>query len=78
MGAQHFVLKEEEEAFADWINKRLAKDKDIMHFLPLEVSFIHNCPLMSLKCHFMSEHLNKDFYIYERLQDRYAKTKKQP
>ena len=38
MGAHHFVLHEEEEAFADWINKRLAKDKDTAHFLPLSVS----------------------------------------
>jgi len=35
MGAQHFVRHEEEEAFADWINKRLNKDKDVTHFLPL-------------------------------------------
>jgi plastin-3 len=35
MGAAHFVLHEEEEAFADWINKRLSSDKDVNHFLPL-------------------------------------------
>ncbi|XP_023321342.1 plastin-2 [Eurytemora carolleeae] len=35
MGAAHFVLHEEEEAFADWINKRLQTDKDVIHFLPL-------------------------------------------
>ena len=39
MGAHHFVRHEEEEAFADWINKGLAKDKDTAHFLPLSVSF---------------------------------------
>ena len=38
MGAQHFVRHEEEEAFADWINKRLNKDKDVTHFLPLAVT----------------------------------------
>ena len=38
MGAAHFVLHEEEEAFADWINKRLQTDKDVIHFLPLAVS----------------------------------------
>jgi len=35
MGAQHFVRHEEEEAFADWINKRLQTDSDVLHFLPL-------------------------------------------
>ena len=44
MGAAHFVLHEEEEAFADWINKRLQTDKDVIHFLPLAVSlFIFIC-----------------------------------
>ena len=42
MGAQHFVLHEEEEAFSDWINKRLAKDKDVTHYLPLAVIMLHN------------------------------------
>ena len=42
MGAQHFVRHEEEEAFADWINKRLSKDKDVTHFLPLAVSWSTN------------------------------------
>ena len=41
MGAHHFVRHEEEEAFADWINKGLAKDKDTAHFLPLSVSSIY-------------------------------------
>ena len=39
MGAQHFVRHEEEEAFADWINKRLQTDSDVLHFLPLAVTF---------------------------------------
>ena len=37
MGAQHFVLHEEEEAFADWMNRALSKDKDVHHHLPLAV-----------------------------------------
>jgi hypothetical protein len=37
MGAQHFVLHEEEEAFADWMNRALGKDKDVQHHLPLAV-----------------------------------------
>jgi len=35
MGALHLIRHEEEEAFADWINKKLAKDEDVAHFLPL-------------------------------------------
>lgn len=35
MGAQHFVLHEEEEAFADWMNRALSKDKHVQHHLPL-------------------------------------------
>ena len=46
MGAQHFVLHEEEEAFSDWINKRLAKDKDVTHYLPLAVIMLHNITLL--------------------------------
>ena len=37
MGAQHFVLHEEEEAFADWMNRALSKDKHVAHHLPLAV-----------------------------------------
>jgi hypothetical protein len=37
MGAQHFVLHEEEEAFADWMNRALSKDKHVQHHLPLAV-----------------------------------------
>ena len=38
MGAQHMVLNEEQVAFSDWINTNLARDKDVAHLLPLNVS----------------------------------------
>jgi hypothetical protein len=31
------VLHEEEEAFADWMNRALSKDKHVQHHLPLAV-----------------------------------------
>ena len=48
MGAQHFVRHEEEEAFADWINKRLLTDKDVIHFLPLAVMTLKNSVIIRL------------------------------
>ena len=43
MGAQHIVLSQEEVAYADWINRRLANDNDTSHFLPLAVSEFIYC-----------------------------------
>ena len=36
MGATHMVLKEEQAAFADWINTHLGKDEDLRHKMRLE------------------------------------------
>ena len=35
MGATHMVLKEEQAAFADWINTHLSQDPDVAHKLKL-------------------------------------------
>jgi len=38
LGSQHTVPKEEQEAFADWINNNLSKDSDVAHKLKLNES----------------------------------------
>jgi len=38
LGSQHTVPKEEQEAFADWINNNLSKDSDVAHKLKLKES----------------------------------------